>query len=894
MSIIELDNEVIDLLTESINIKETIKRTRPKNIKNIWTKIKEKISIPEIITLENGRCDCLFGQTVAGENPACQYNEFDDILYCHKCQTTMDVIQVYAISNNLERSEAIKELVKQLKIEFGKYDENYIKTEKEIDELFQDFMEKCHKNLVNSKYYEVVKNKRDFTDNTMEMFKIGLFNDSIKEYIEKKYSKELLQNAGFVFKNSLKWNFGKRIVMPYLDRNDNPYYFIYRLIDSEPDDYPNSKYRKQIKTDWVKEKPFGLNSLKKQKGLLTITEGITDAMSVIQAGFQCLSPVTVKIKKKDIEKMVNYCKNYDKVLVCNDNEEFTKKKDKDGNLDNSGLKGSIATIKVLIPNKINAYIGIIPNPKKLEKIDLNDYLRPKKDAIKKLDIIIKDSVKGIDFLINDINAEFTTDDIKEIIELIPKDDVVERKNIFEKIKGKTKLTKEDLIKIEKQVVEKETKKKEIIKKQVVKKLSEEEIKECEKWLKLPDDKRVNEIEDILTFDIKGKGSMNQALLIFFLKLGDILQKALISFVNFKGESSGGKSYICDNVLKLLPEDKIYILDSGSDKVLHYDEELAGKRFIYIREMKKNLNLIEELKSTYDYNPIIKTVEKDETTGHFFTRTIRNEQMGLLTTYSFEFTQRDLINRSWTLIPDQSYKQTREVINFQIEKEENKITQDLIEIGMDKKRSFIRNALSLLNDKFIPYIAYAKHLTPLFSEKNLRIRRDVSKIYDLIGIIALFNQKNRKTIKIKESGKIYIFSEYYDLFLALKIAKDYFLEITQDLDQLKKDILDFMNVDGIEEYDKKNESIITHRNYKLKDITKEMSKNKSVSSRTISRKLISLSYDGYVEKISKGKGYATEYKKLKGYEELDINLEDIKDEIDELVNKEYNKYSNKNQ
>jgi len=305
-------------------------------------------------------------------------------------------------------------------------------------------------------------------------------------------------------------------------------------------------------------------------------------------------------------------------------------------------------------------------------------------------------------------------------------------------------------------------------------------------------------------------------------------------------------------------------------------------------------LIEELKSTYDYNPIIKTVEKDEETGHFFTRTIRNEQMGLLTTYSFEFTQRDLINRSWTLIPDQSYEQTKDIINFQIKKQEDRIAQDFIEIGMDKKRSFIRNALSLLNDDFTPYIAYAKHLTPLFSEKNLRIRRDVSKIYDLIGIITLFNQKNRKTIKIKESGKIYIFSEYYDLFLALKIAKDYFLEITQDLDQLKKDILDFMNVDGIEEYDKKDEGKITHRNYKLKDITKEMSENKSVSSRTISRKLTSLSYDGYVEIFSKGKGYATEYKKLKGYEELDINLEDIKDEIDELVNKEYNKYSNKNQ
>ena len=39
MSLIELENNVLDLLTESLKIKPP-KKTRPKDIKNIWTKIK--------------------------------------------------------------------------------------------------------------------------------------------------------------------------------------------------------------------------------------------------------------------------------------------------------------------------------------------------------------------------------------------------------------------------------------------------------------------------------------------------------------------------------------------------------------------------------------------------------------------------------------------------------------------------------------------------------------------------------------------------------------------------------------------------------------------------------------------------------------------------------------
>ena len=89
---------------------------------------------------------------------------------------------------------------------------------------------------------------------------------------------------------------------------------------------------------------------------------------------------------------------------------------------------------MLIPYKINAYISIIPNPKKLDKIDLNDYLKTnEKEKINKL---INDSIEGLEFFIEELqDYEYKTEDIKEILKLISEDDVVKKKRIFTKIKN---------------------------------------------------------------------------------------------------------------------------------------------------------------------------------------------------------------------------------------------------------------------------------------------------------------------------------------------------------------------------------------------------------------------------------------------------------------------------
>jgi DNA primase len=206
----------------------------------IWEKIKEKAKIPDLVNLtENNYGECLVHGNETGTST--KYYEDSELLHCHKCDKTFDVIGVYKTINNIDRKTAIKDLAKEYNIKFEEHDNEYIETSKQIDDLFIDFMEKCHNNLnFQNRYFFLTMKRRGFTKQTVKDFKIGLFDNSIKEYLEETYSEELLQKAGFINKKG-NWSYSKRIVFPYLDRNNKPKYFIYRLIDSDPDFNKNAR-----------------------------------------------------------------------------------------------------------------------------------------------------------------------------------------------------------------------------------------------------------------------------------------------------------------------------------------------------------------------------------------------------------------------------------------------------------------------------------------------------------------------------------------------------------------------------------------------------------------------------------------------------------------------------
>ena len=97
---------------------------------------------------------------------------------------------------------------------------------------------------------------------------------------------------------------------------------------------------------------------------IIITEGVADCIVMLQAGFPCISPVTVQFRDKDHHKLLNLTKGLKRVYICNDNE-----------MNEAGIKGALSTAEALENEKIEARLIILPKPDGIDKIDIADYMK---------------------------------------------------------------------------------------------------------------------------------------------------------------------------------------------------------------------------------------------------------------------------------------------------------------------------------------------------------------------------------------------------------------------------------------------------------------------------------------------------------------------------------------
>lgn len=495
----------LNLLTETLKIKKTIKKTVTKETKSgLWEKIINSVEIPDIypktlsLELTNNRYyrgECALHPNTSGDS----FRYFPDTkswnCFHQPCKTGGDVINLHAHIENIDYKDAMFELAKQYKIPFDKFDKEKIDTIIKIESIYKDYAEKCHENLKKSKYYELEKQKRRFTDDTMNFYPVGLVDRTIQKYMESKYIEDLLIKAGFINEKGYgHWICGKRIVYPYLDRKLGQKFFIHRGINSEPDFRKDKKgkpikYIKLIKTEYIDEIPFGLDSLNNHLDKpLIIVEGVTDAMSVRQENYSHISPVTIWFKDTELEALPNYCKRFEKCVIIFDNEE-----------NGAGLKGAEKTLKVLLKNGINGHIGIIPDKyidKSIKnwKIDVDEFLRDY--SLEEFEQIINDAISGFDYFLNTINEQSSQDDIIEIFKLLPKNDIVIQGKTFRKIVKKSGLNLKEINDIFKQYQDDKFAKEE--KQLLIKEKKLKEEKEDEK----EDDEDVFERISLDNFDIE--------------------------------------------------------------------------------------------------------------------------------------------------------------------------------------------------------------------------------------------------------------------------------------------------------------------------------------------------------------------------------------------------------
>lgn len=413
------------------------------------------------------------------------------------------------------------------------------------------------------------------------------------------------------------------------------------------------------------------------------------------------------------------------------------------------------------------------------------------------------------------------------------------------------------------------------------KFTQKEIKQFEEFWKKPEKERYNTINEILEFDIIGKSELRKGNLVFFLKFADLISSDLMNRVNYHGDPSAGKSFVANIVIqKLLPEENIMILDAGSDKIFRYmDIDTMDKiTTIFLREMGRDSNIVEDLKRIGDDNPIWQYVDFQQKK----TITIKGRKVGMITTYSHEYTQRDYEDRAWNIIPDQSYTQTDLIKKHKLKIRTKKLERYVKKKIIERKSEFFKNAIRYFMSKYLEknvIIPFNEQLDPLFTKYKLRVRRDVDKLPDLIESITIFNQNNREIFEF--DGKYWVISEWEDIRKALEMAKDEIIKISLDLDQVKQDILNFMDFAEIVVEKNKITPIEKEKWYTLKEIHEFITETRSVHQNTTRNKLKSLTANGYITEQKK-KGKATLYKKMRDYEQLELDIYAIKEDVIQLI------------
>ena len=256
-----------------------------------------------------------------------------------------------------------------------------------------------------------LKDKYGFTDETIDQLRIGWADGSLLDYMCKECDRSLEEvlKTGLFIRTEGGRIFElheSRITFPYWRGATAPYMISRRVDGITPDTvFQKAKYKKSltkgdnhpyvsrhVRNDIL----YGEDSAKRKQPILVCTEGVTDAISAIQCGWPVISPVTVRFKKAEIERVLKISEKADVVVILNDNEE-PKIDERTGKVSQPGFDGAADTAKVLFEAGRDVRIGVLPRDDGVDKVDLNSYVKDHGD--KALDAVIRGALTYPEFLI---------------------------------------------------------------------------------------------------------------------------------------------------------------------------------------------------------------------------------------------------------------------------------------------------------------------------------------------------------------------------------------------------------------------------------------------------------------------------------------------------------------
>ena len=319
------------------------------------------------------------------------------------------------------KGRAMKWLKQHFPDEFGEVSEEEIdRREKALEVLNKAALFSQARLKVEGNILENFLESRNFEEEDIDKARIGILDKEVIAKLKEEFGNQALQDAG-LFTEDGYCILQDRLVFPHQE-GETVWYMAGRALneDLEP------KYKKAAQTDYNENV---LYQFFEDSDTLVITEGYTDAISAVKAGFSVVSPATTTFSDEQIEDMVRTGQDFDEVVIINDGDE-------------AGEDGATRTARVLSFNGVDPVMVELP-----EEEDLDDWTSENGYEEDDIDELIESSDTYLDRVIEEAdtdNRKKRSEKVDEVLHLIKDRSSVEVDQILTELPGKKDALQERL------------------------------------------------------------------------------------------------------------------------------------------------------------------------------------------------------------------------------------------------------------------------------------------------------------------------------------------------------------------------------------------------------------------------------------------------------------------
>ena len=368
---IQYNDEIIEKLKNSLDIKEVIEKY-------------------ERQTFKNNKMLCPFHDEKTG---SLAVDEKEQLFKCFGCDVAGDVIRYVELKFNLSFKEAVEKLAKDFNIDLGIYSpqelkviEKQHKAKQVIQNIYNSSLEYFQKQL-NDGHISYLNDRYGLTPSTIKQARIGYCKGDLLGYLRsKEFADKDIYNSGLVTKKEgkLKDMYYKRIMIPYIEHNQIKYFTGRSLKSNDTLKYLNLKHTSEYIVN-----PLFIAKVEGNDKLI-LTEGELDSLAATEllSNYDVIALGKAGLSKYKKDKLFKLIKKYKDVIIINDTDK-----------NKAGINGAIDTSKAILKGTGNTCkIGKLETLEGQSSTDIADYNKNNKELYP----VIEQAIDFIELLIKDI------------------------------------------------------------------------------------------------------------------------------------------------------------------------------------------------------------------------------------------------------------------------------------------------------------------------------------------------------------------------------------------------------------------------------------------------------------------------------------------------------------